>query len=132
MQPSPPINKCIYKEKGWWFLSKFGSCEFNESKSSLWLKVNSICINTYIVWLVEVTFPWDFYDYHIVLVPFQILLTFFFSKCKERGSMPPSFPFFLLFLNITINLKMYSQYLKTNLKAWQVPMLGNVFVFFIT
>jgi len=32
--------------------------------------------------------------------------------------------------NIIINLKVYSQYLKTNLRGWQVPMLANVFVFF--
>jgi hypothetical protein len=85
----------------------------------------STSVTTYIVWLVEVTCPWNSYDYHIVLVQFQI-----FSKCKELGSMPPSFPYFSPFWNIIINLKVYSQYLKTNLKAWQVPMLANVFVFF--
>jgi hypothetical protein len=35
VQPSPPIKKCIYKEEGWWFISKYGSCECKESKSSL-------------------------------------------------------------------------------------------------
>ncbi len=45
VQPKPSIKKNNYKEEGWWFLSKYGSCECNESKTSLWLKVNSICIN---------------------------------------------------------------------------------------
>jgi len=53
-----------------------------------------------------------------------------FSKCKELRSMPPSFPYFSPFWNIIINLKVYSQYLKTNLKASQVPMLANAFVIF--
>jgi hypothetical protein len=45
MQPSPLIKKCIYKEEVWRFLSKYGSCECNESKTSLWLKINSICVH---------------------------------------------------------------------------------------
>jgi len=32
MQPSPLIKKCIYNKEVWWFLSKYGSCECNESK----------------------------------------------------------------------------------------------------
>ncbi len=82
-------------------------------------------LTTYIISIMEVICPWDSYDYHIVLVPFQI-----FSNCKEVRSMPPSFPYFSPFWNIIINLKVYSQYLKTNLNAWQVPMLANVFGFF--
>jgi len=35
VQPSPPIKKCIYKEEGWWFISKYGSCKCKESKTSL-------------------------------------------------------------------------------------------------
>jgi hypothetical protein len=43
--------------------------------------------------------------------------------------MPPNFPSFSPFWSITINLKVYSQYRKMNLRAQQVPMLANVFVF---
>jgi hypothetical protein len=32
------IKKCIYKEDGWWFISKYGSCKCNEYKTSLWIK----------------------------------------------------------------------------------------------
>ncbi len=124
MQPSPPIKKCIYKEERWWFISKYGSCECNESKTSLWLKVNSICINHLRYFVYGGDLSMRFLCCHIVLVPFQI-----FSKCKEWKSMPPSFLSFSPFWSITINLKVYSQYLKINLRAQQVPMLANVFVF---
>jgi hypothetical protein len=93
MQPSPLIKIYIYMKKRRWFISKYGPFECNESKTSLWLKGSSICIKTtYSVLLVEVTFPWNSYDYHILLVPFQI-----FFKCKELRSMPPNFPYFSSF-----------------------------------
>jgi len=43
--------------------------------------------------------------------------------------MPPSFPSLSPFWSITINLKVYSQYFKTNLRPQLLPMLANVFVF---
>jgi hypothetical protein len=35
MQPKPPIKKNTYKEEKCWFVSKYGSCECNESKTNL-------------------------------------------------------------------------------------------------
>jgi hypothetical protein len=125
MQPSPWIKKCIYKEEGSWFISKYGSCECNESKTSLWLKVNSICINHLHYFAYRGDLSMRFLWLSHCLSPISNL----FFKCKELRNMPPSFPSLSPFWSITINLKVYSQYFKTNLRPQLLPMLANVFVF---